>query len=288
VTSEAGCHTSLVNVSLDQAAAHAWQRLIEDPGSALLAFDFDGTLSPISEDPGSAGAHHAVTEVLARLGPRVCRIAVVTGRPVEAVRRLSGFEGVDGLESVVVLGQYGFERWDAATGEVHSPPPPDAIAHVRAELPGVLASAGWPDAFIEDKGRAVAVHVRRLPDPNAAFDAVLGPVRELAQRHGLAVEPGRHVVEVRAPGMDKGIALRGLVQELAVRTVLFAGDDFGDLPAFDAVAELRADGIAGLRVCSASGERAELVAHTDLAVDGPDGVVALLSELADVLESGAV
>lgn len=267
--------------------ADAWRRLLDDPATALLAFDFDGTLSPITADPETARAHPGVVAQLARLGPKVRQLAVVTGRPVEAVRRLGGFEGVDGLGNLVVLGQYGYERWDAATGEVVAPPPPEAIEHVRDELPAVLAEHGWPDAFVEEKGRALGVHVRRLADPNAAFADLLEPLTALASRHGLTVEPGKHVIEIRGDGMDKGIALRALVEEVAARTVLFAGDDLGDIAAFDVVAQLRSEGgVLGLAVCSHSGEeQAELTAHTDLSVDGPDGVVQLLSELADALDA---
>jgi trehalose 6-phosphate phosphatase len=272
-----------VTVPLQGAAADAWRQLIDDPTTALLAFDFDGTLSPITEDPASAYAPPEVAAVLARLGPRVGQLAVVTGRPVQAVRRLGGFEGVDGLSSLVVLGQYGYERWDAATGRVVVPPPPDAITHVRADLPAVLEQHGWADAHVEEKGRALGVHLRRLSDPDGAFRALLAPLTALAQEHGLTVEPGKHVIEIRDDGMDKGIALRELVAEVEARTVLFAGDDLGDVPAFDAVAAMRADGVAGVTICSQSGERTELADHTDIAVDGPTGVVRLLSELADEL-----
>ena len=268
---------------LDGAAADAWRQLLADPTNALLAFDFDGTLSPITANPEEAHVHPDVVALLARLGPCVRQIAVVTGRPVQDVRRLGGFDGVDGLGSLVVLGQYGYERWDAGSGDVVAPPPPEAIAHIRDELPAVLAERGWPDAHIEEKGRALGVHLRRLSDPDGAFRALLAPLTALAQEHGLTVEPGKHVIEIRDDGMDKGIALRELVAEVEARTVLFAGDDLGDLPAFDAVAAMRADGVAGVTICSQSGERTELADHTDVAVDGPTGVVRLLSELADEL-----
>lgn len=266
------------------AAGAAWRRLLHDPGTALLAFDFDGTLAPITDDPDSAHAHPGMLAVLSRLGPRVRQLAVVTGRPVEAVRRLAHLDGVAGLESLVVLGQYGYERWDAATGELVAPPPPDAVEQVLAELPRVLAEHGLSQAYVEEKGRAVAVHVRRLPDPAGAFQTLLRPLTELAQAHGLGVEPGKQVIEIRAAGMDKGLALRGLVEEVGARTVLFAGDDLGDLPAFEAVDALRAEGLDGLTVCSASGEQPELTARTDVTVDGPDGVVDLLEQLAHGLD----
>ncbi|MBV9024591.1 MAG: trehalose-phosphatase, partial [Streptomycetaceae bacterium] len=197
-----------------------------------------------------------------------------------------GFAGVPGLERLVVLGQYGVERWDAATGEVRAPGADPGVAAVCAELPALLerlACLGVASAHIEEKGgRAVAVHTRRTPDPEEALDALQAPLAELAGRHGLIVEPGRMVLEVRQPGMDKGVALTAHVRESGASAVLYAGDDLGDLAAFDGVERLRAEGIPGVLVCSGSTEVTELAARADLVVDGPAGVVELLGALAGV------
>jgi trehalose 6-phosphate phosphatase len=159
------------------------------------------------------------------------------------------------------------------------------VAAVRAELPQVLETAGnRPGVWIEEKGgRAVAVHTRRADDPQAAFDALRTPLTDLATRHGLIVEPGRMVLELRPPGMDKGVALLEHVRETGAQSVLYAGDDLGDLPAFAAVEKLRSDGTPGLLVCSGNPEVTELAARADLVVDGPAGVVDLLRKLASRL-----
>ena len=77
------------------------------------------------------------------------------------------------------------------------------------------------------------------------------------------------MIEVRSPGMHKGAAVRSLVEELEATRFLFAGDDLGDLEAFEAVAELRADGLPTLLVCSGSDEENALAEHADVVVDGP-------------------
>ncbi|MFI7103406.1 trehalose-phosphatase [Streptomyces sp. NPDC050161] len=263
--------------------------LLAEPQRAVIALDFDGTLAAIVPDPEQARAHPGATAALGRLVPRLRAAAVITGRPVEVAVRLAGVTGAPGLDHLVVLGHYGAERWEAASNTVHAPPPPPAVAAVAAELPGVLAASGvwhgpWTETAIEAKGgRALAVHTRRAPDPQGAFDRLRAPLSALAARHGLIVEPGRLVLELRPPGMDKGVALTDWVRESGARTVLYAGDDLGDLAAFDAVERLRADGLTGLLVCSGSAEVAELAARADLVVDGPDGVVALIDGLADRL-----
>jgi trehalose 6-phosphate phosphatase len=85
---------------------------------------------------------------------------------------------------------------------------------------------------------------------------------------------------LRPPGTDKGSALTALAAEREAHAVMFAGDDLGDLAAFEAVRRLRGEGHPGLTVCSASAENTRLAEEADLVVDGPDGVLALLAALA--------
>ena len=261
--------------------------LLAAPGRGLLGLDFDGTLSPIVDDPTAARAHPGAVPALVRLAPRLGRVAIVTGRPAALAVAYAGLSGVTGLERLVVLGHYGLERWDAGSGRVTAPPPAPGIETVRRELPALLAAVGASEGtYVEDKGRSVAVHTRRSADPEGGLARLRGPLAELAARAGLILEPGRMVLELRAPGMDKRVALSGLVREADPSVVVFAGDDLGDLPAYDAVDELRARGVPGLLVCSGSREVLALAARADLVVDGPGGVVALLEGLADALDSG--
>ncbi len=250
--------------------------LLADPGHGIVALDFDGTLSPIVADPAAARAHPGAVPALRQVAAAVGTLAVITGRPAASAVDLGGFQAVPGL---VVLGHYGLERW--ADGVLESPPSQAGVEAARAELPGLLAAAGAPDGTrIEDKGHAVAVHTRQAADPQAALDRLRHPLAGLAARHGLAVEPGRMVIELRPQGMDKGQALHSLVRQRRPSAVMFCGDDLGDVAAFDAVRALRADGVPGLTVFSGSAEVTALAGRADLVVDGPDGVVALLGSLA--------
>ncbi|MFD5129403.1 trehalose-phosphatase [Streptomyces olindensis] len=264
-----------------RAGQEGLDALLAGPGKALIGLDFDGTLAPIVADPERARAHPEAVPALAALAPKVAAVAVVTGRPAEVAVRNGAFADVPGLEHLVVLGHYGAERWDARSGEITAPAPHPGVEAVRAELPGLLEGSG---TWVEDKGRAVAVHTRRAPDPQAAFEALRAPLTDLATRHGLIVEPGRMVLELRPPGMDKGVALSDFAREIGAGSVLYAGDDLGDLPAYAAVDALRSDGTPGLLVCSGSDEVTELRERADLVVDGPEGVVALLAALAERLD----
>ncbi|MEV4223667.1 trehalose-phosphatase [Nonomuraea sp. ATR24] len=249
------------------------EAILKDPAGAVIGLDFDGTLSPIVPDPAAARIHPEAAAVLAELGRHVKAITIVTGRPVATALRLGpGLADVPGL---VVLGHYGFERWEQ--GEITGPPPPPGVPRAEAELPFVLDALGLTAGVaVEDKGRAVAVHTRRAPDPEGTLAKLREPMAKLAEKHGLVVEPGRLVLELRPPGMDKGQALSLFLAEREARSVLFAGDDLGDLAAFEAV---RGAGVPGVTVCSGSAEVTALAERADIVVDGPDGVVALLKEL---------
>jgi trehalose 6-phosphate phosphatase len=124
------------------------------------------------------------------------------------------------------------------------------------------------------------VHTRRTADPAAALERLREPLHELAERTGLTAEPGRFVLELRPPGMDKGAALQRLAAERSARSVLFCGDDLGDLAAFRAVRVLRARGIPGCTVASLSPESPRVAEAADLVVDGPPGIVRFLDGLA--------
>jgi trehalose 6-phosphate phosphatase len=244
-----------------------------DPGRALLALDYDGTLAPIVARPSEAVPATGALEVLLTLAGRVGTLALVTGRPADVVVELAGLAAIPGL---VVLGQYGAQRWSA--GDLSGVPPLPAVDAARAGLPVLLAGTG---AELEDKGLALVVHTRAAGDPSGTLAALTPGVSELAARLGLEVHPGRFVLEVRPPGFDKRGALLSLA-EPPPSAVLFAGDDLGDLPAYDAVDELRAQGVPGLLVCSSSDEGpAALRERADVVVDGPAGVVALLRGLLD-------
>src|ERR1700759_1554838 len=159
------------------------QAVLAEPGHALIASDFDGTLSPIVADPEAAHAHPGAIAALRRLAGPVGTLAVITGRPVAQAVQLGGLTTVPGI---IVLGHYGWERWQ--DGQVFSPPSPPGVKAARADLAGVLAEAEAPDGvWVEDKGHALAVHTRRAADPDAALAGLRGPLEELARRTGLAL-----------------------------------------------------------------------------------------------------
>jgi trehalose 6-phosphate phosphatase len=177
------------------------------------------------------------------------------------------------------LGMYGLE--EIVEGRVQVDPRLEAarpaVAAAAADLarhPAVTAGG----AHLEDKRYAVAVHTRRVPDPDRWAAPIDAAAAEVAAAHGLEVVPGRLVWELRPPvASDKGDAVRQVAAASGAAALLVVGDDRGDLPAFAAAADLGGD---GLRVAVASPEAPpELLAQADLVVDGPAGVRDLLERL---------
>ena len=241
--------------------------LVADPEGTALLFDFDGTLAPIVASPAAAQPAPGVVDLLGRLAGRYQLVAAVSGRPVDFLAAhlprslvLSGLYGLESVVDGVHRVRPGVERWRAAISEVAD----------RAE------AAGVEGMLVERKGLSVTLHFRSRPD---ADEDVTRLAAELAEATGLEARPAKMSMELHPPvSSDKGLVVRELAG--GARGVLYVGDDVGDLPAFDAIAELQAGGVVAVGVAVATPELPQAVrAAADLEVDGPVGVVALLRAL---------
>ena len=272
-------------------AKERYAAFVAAASSAVVGLDFDGTLAPIVDDPADARIHPDAASVLTELADVVRAVTVITGRPARQALALGELDEVgndlgDSGKELYIFGQYGNERWSSTSRRIVSPRPPKGLATYLGALPALLRRLDAAGAFVEEKGLAVAVHTRRLPDPAGAFDRLLPELEKLASDHGLVVEPGRQVIEARAAGMDKGQVVRAVVEELSAGGFLFAGDDLGDVEAFEAVDALREEGLPTFLVCSGSEEQQTLASRADLVVDGPDGVLEFLRRLTSDAQSG--
>ena len=91
------------------------------------------------------------------------------------------------------------------------------------------------------------------------------------------------MLEVRPPvRIDKGAGIRSFLEGEDVDTALYAGDDLTDLDAFRTLDEMVGEGrlsyVVKVGVRSDEGPE-EIVSEADVVVDGPRGVVNLLSLL---------
>ncbi len=241
--------------------------LIEDPSSAALFVDFDGTVSPIVDDPATAEPLAGVAEVLAALVDVLGRVGVVSGRPVSFIEPF--FD-----PRIVLAGLYGLEV--AVAGHRSDHPLGGSWREVVDDVVAISEARGPAGMRVESKGLSLTLHFRGAPERERA---VTRWAEQQAARSGLEARPAKMSVELHPPiDSDKGTAITALSEDLA--TVCYVGDDHGDLDAFDALDTMANAGRAAVRVAVRSDEAdAELVERADIVVNGPAGSLALLRGL---------
>lgn len=150
-------------MTADSAVAERVARLAARASEAALCLDFDGTLAPIVHDPEAARPLPGVLELLGQLATRFAAVALISGRPAGWLAEHARAPGVR------YLGLYGLQ--EIRDGQVWVDP------RLEAARPAVLAAQEdlrksdairHSGAHLEDKQYAVAVHSRRVADPQQA------------------------------------------------------------------------------------------------------------------------
>ena len=268
----------------------------------LVVTDFDGTLSPIVQDPLGAVIDPLARSALRRLArlseSRPDRLTVVV---------LSGRTSVDVAGRVRVggvryLGNHGLEA-----GSLPRRARPEALA-VRADPklePWVPSTAALADAvadnlarpewlFVELKGPSVGFHFRQAPDVDRAREQVLVAIdaaeAAAGPNHlGMTRLEGRRIVELRPVGAGgKGPAVERLIERDRPGAVLMLGDDRSDAEGFRVIAEARhhgeIDGVA-LAVHGARETPPEVAEWADVELATTRDAAKVLAALARVLEA---
>lgn len=252
------------------STAEAWAFTNAHAAQTTFFFDFDGVLSPVTDDPDASQPVAPVLGVLERLAREVRRVAIVSARPVSFLRsRFSALERVD------LYGLYGLEVWhDGAVvtnpaAEPWVPAMADLAERARTELPEPV--------LVEYKRLSVALHYRTAPQQAAAVERW---GHEQAEQLGLRVQGGRMVVELKPPvDQDKGMVITEGVRNAGC--AWYFGDDMSDIKAFDALRAREAVDPAffGMAVAVANPETgAEVSSAADLTLESPDAVAAFLSD----------
>lgn len=258
----------------------ALQPLLADPGRTGILCDVDGVLAPIVRRADEARVSQETALLLSRLARRYGLVACISGRSAADARRLVGVGGI------AYAGSHGAEVLEPGAAR---PRWNEAFKSHEGEVKRFAAERDTPAlrrlrARIEDKGPIVAFHWRDVPDEGAA-QAHIEEIAAEAEAEGLTVHWAKKVLEVRPPvHVDKGQAVRELVEQAQVRMALFAGDDTTDLDAFDALDALVAEGVleSALRVGVESEEGPPaIIERADLVVGGVEGFRDVLVALAE-------
>jgi trehalose 6-phosphate phosphatase len=238
-----------------------------DPFNSSIVLDYDGSVSPIVDDPAAAVPVDGASDTLIGLANRYGDVLVVSGRPVSYLSHHLPVE-------VSMVGLYGLEglrrgdRWEHPNG--------GAWREVISDLAVTARSLGPPGMRVEPKDLSLTLHYRGHPE---IADQVAELARSQAERAGVRARSAKMSMELQPPiDTDKGT----VIEEMCAGStaVLFAGDDLGDLPAFDALDRLRSRGVHTVRVVVTSDETPEaMLSRADVHVDGPAELMRFLHGL---------
>jgi alpha,alpha-trehalase len=261
-------------VSAIPSALSDWDAIAERlRGEQLVAFlDFDGTLSPLVDEPGDAALEDGTADVLHALTRRAT-VAVVSGRGADDVRHRVGLPGL------WVAGSHGFEIV-APTGErvdhPHAGPAATALEAAAVELEDELGQV--PGVRLERKHLGLTVHDRMVREDD------LARVRRAAQAAGdrydsLRITHGKRVIELRPDiDWDKGAAVDWLREQLQhdapLAAAIYVGDDTTDEDAFGHL------GPGDVTVVVTAGGAPDRLSVAEWSVTDPSEVRDLLGRLA--------
>ncbi len=215
--------------------------------NTLFAFDLDGTLAPIVDNPAEISVPEPILGELTELNS-TAKIAVITGRSRADAQRHLGFS------PAYLIGNHGAEGlpgWKASEKEFIR-----IGVNWEKQLRATIPVADSSDVVIENKGSTVSIHYRRARDKKAVNLMLLRIIRMLAPRprrvSGKYVE---NLIPESAP--DKGVAILHLLQQSGCQKGLFAGDDDTDEDVF----KLAGDNLFTVRVGNEKETRARYILH---------------------------
>jgi trehalose 6-phosphate phosphatase len=244
-----------------------------DVATLALFVDVDGTLLDIAARPDAVIVDASLRRTLMRLHARLGgALAPLSGRALHDVDALLGLghAAAAGLHGAELRGPDGSAL---ATPAVHA-----AIEAARTRA--IEAAATISGLLIEDKGAAIALHYRAVPDSEMDVRRVAIGMLDLAGPDYELLN-GKFVIELKPKNANKGTALAALMRiaPFAGRTPWMLGDDLTDEDAF-----AQANALGGVSIIV--GPRRPTLARHALA--GPAAARRWLSALAGDDTAGAL
>lgn len=188
-------------------------------GTTLLAFDFDGTLAPIRDDPSEVQITRGGAALIGETARiRGVVVAVLSGRDADDLTARVNVPGA------YIVASHGLEIRGPGGVVVRDTPP--LSVSIDPLLQEEIRASGLR---LESKKHGTALHWRGVP--YEAIAPVADSFRDWARRNDLDVIEGRCVVEARCHGGGKEEALRWLAHAVGASSVIYAGDDLTDFGA---------------------------------------------------------
>jgi alpha,alpha-trehalase len=220
--------------SLPSALDHIPQifQEVKDRNIALF-LDYDGTLTPIVNDPDKAFLEDNTRQILKKVAGKWV-VAVISGRDLQAIQNFVK------LDNVYYAGSHGFDisgpadlTLEMQKGKEFLPVLDKAQGQLEEKLTHI------PGAAIERKQFSIAIHYRNVKQ--AQVNAVRQAVRQVQTDHPeLRITEGKKVFELQ-PDIEwhKGKALTWLMETLGLHLdtyyPMYMGDDITDEDAFESL-----------------------------------------------------
>ncbi|MFC2069321.1 trehalose-phosphatase [Chloroflexota bacterium] len=235
-----------------------------------IFLDYDGTLTPIVEDPAEAKLSKNTRNIIRKLAKHYS-VAIISGRDLKDVQNMVG------IKDLAYAGSHGFDiagpgqYRDQKRGERFLP----ALKRAEVELSKALQDI--PGVRVERKRFGIAVHYRQvdranLDDLEKRFEKLLSSYPELRKT------TGKEIFELR-PNIDwdKGKALLSLLELLYTDSArvlpVYIGDDDTDEDAFRAISDRGITIVVGTGKCPTTAHYA--LGDTDEAAQFLHALVAL-------------
>lgn len=188
----------------------------------LLAFDYDGTLAPITQRYNDTSTPQAIVRSLRTLS-ELAKVIIITGRAVADVSPRLGFE------PHAIIGNHGAEGLPMAHAARYAALVSAWRARIEAHFGEALRSA---DVILEDKGSSLSLHYRQARDAIAAQDLI-------AHACSLLTPPARisggkcvvNVIPLDAPNKADALLATALAEH--ADSAIFVGDDQNDEVVFE-------------------------------------------------------
>lgn len=190
--------------------------------ATLLAFDLDGTLAPIVDDPMEAILPPPIRQQMQQLCS-LAPTAVITGRSCNDARQRLGFE------PHYLVGNHGLEGLPDSPDVTHELS--GIVDGWHRQLDNILTPELLQTLYLEKKSGSLSLHYRHSPDPRTAHAALLPAIQQLEPRPRRV--GGKFVENLIPSGLPhKGDALLRLMTHAGSPTALFLGDDETDEDVF--------------------------------------------------------
>jgi trehalose 6-phosphate synthase/phosphatase len=200
----------------------AYLSAFDNASRRLLLFDFDGTLTPLVNDPADARLSDTMHQTLTQLAQR-SDIVVISGRNRKFLEKT-----FDGLP-VQLVAEHGaflkkadqdWQRLDLTDG--------NWVDLVHPVLQQYVDQ--FPGTFVEAKETAIAWHYRRSTADDIESRAVelATQLRSIQSSVPLTVIQGNKVIEIKPAQHSKGTVARTLYEQESYNFIVSIGDDTTD------------------------------------------------------------